>query len=365
MLTNNPFTPVFGSEPSILAGRNRLISDVVDGLDNGPGDPNRVTIFTGPRGSGKTVILAKIASEAEQLGWLGIHATAAHGMLDSLLEQTMEKAEEFISGLPKSRITGVQAGGFGVARQIEPSRKRSWRSQMSEHIDKLNALPIGLLITVDEVTSRESEMITLVTTFQHFIRENKNVALIMAGLPNNVIQMFQHDSISFLRRAFLRPLSSVDIPEVRIAIRKTVEIGGKSIAPDALELAANETNGFPFMIQLVGYHMFNQAVAHKKISVQDVRDGVEIARADMKHMVIDATLHDLSELDLKFLTAMAQDEGYSRISDIAKRMDTSSANAGYYRRRLIELGIITPVGRGRVAINIPLLKDWLSKHYTI
>ncbi|MDR2611190.1 MAG: ATP-binding protein [Clostridiales Family XIII bacterium] len=364
MIVNNPFTPVFGSEPSILAGRNRLISDVVSGLENGPGDPHRVTIFTGPRGSGKTVLLAKIASEAEQLGWLGIHATATRGMLDSLLEQTREKAAEFVEDSAKSHITGVQVGGFGVTRQIAPSSKRSWRSQISEYLDKLNALHIGLLITVDEVTSREDEMITLITTFQHFIREKRNVALIMAGLPNNVIQMFQHDSISFLRRAFLRPLSSVDIPEVRIAIRKTVEIGGKTIAPDALELAANETNGFPFMIQLIGYHMFNQAT-QKKISAQDVRDGVEIARADMKHMIIDATLRDLSELDLKFLIAMAQDEGDSRMSDIAKRMDTSPANAGYYRRRLIELGIITPVGRGRVSINIPLLKDWLSKHTTL
>jgi hypothetical protein len=58
---NNPFTPTFGSIPLHLAGRERLISDVLNGLKNDPGDPNRATIHIGARGSGKTVLLTKIA----------------------------------------------------------------------------------------------------------------------------------------------------------------------------------------------------------------------------------------------------------------------------------------------------------------
>jgi hypothetical protein len=63
-MLNNPFTPTFGSEPVLLAGRERYIDDVLSGLKNRPGDPNRTTIFTEPRGSGKTVLLSRIASEA-------------------------------------------------------------------------------------------------------------------------------------------------------------------------------------------------------------------------------------------------------------------------------------------------------------
>jgi hypothetical protein len=72
----NPFTPTFGSIPMLMAGRDRLISAVLNGLRNGPGDPNRATIFTGARGSGKTVLLTKIANEAAVIGWIHTNGRA-------------------------------------------------------------------------------------------------------------------------------------------------------------------------------------------------------------------------------------------------------------------------------------------------
>jgi hypothetical protein len=358
-MKGNPFTPLFGNEPPILAGRNRYIEDVLTGLENGLGDPNRVTIFTGPRGSGKTVLLAKIASEAESMGWIAIHASALPGILDLFVEQTLEKAKEFIPAKARFEITGIQAMGIGVTREIASEPKLSWRTQMGKYIEMLNEQGIGLLFTVDEVTAKEKGMVTLVDAFQHFVREKRDVAMIMAGLPNNVIQLFQHDSISFLRRAFRRNLDAISIPEVKAAVKKTVELTGRTINADALSTASAATQGFPFMIQLIGYHMFNQS-KKKKIILDDAVSGIEIARADMENMIIDSTLRELSDNDLKFLKAMAGDDGDSRIADIIKRMDVSAAHAGYYRRRLIELGIISPVGRGKVAINLPMLKDRLT-----
>jgi Cdc6-like AAA superfamily ATPase len=362
MTAANPFTPIFGNEPPILAGRTRLIQDVLAGLENGPGDPNRATIFTGPRGSGKTVLLTKIAEDAEQIGWVSVRVVAADGMLDILLEQLERNRVGFIPPEQRSHITGVQAAGFGVTRQVEPKRELSWYSKMDTYLDYLAEAGVGLLITVDEVTSRVKELILLISHFQQFVSAKRNVALIMAGLPNNVIQMFQHESISFLRRAFLRTLEPISKAEVGVVMRKTVELGGKTIKKETLGIAAEATEGFPFMIQLVGYHMFNQA-SEKTITDVDVTDGIEIARADMEHMIIDATIKDLSDMDLKFLIAMLEDQGESRMASITKRLDTSSSNAGYYRKRLINLGIITPVGRGKVSMNIPLLRDWLIERY--
>ena len=37
----NPFTPTFGRVPYALAGRDELIDDVMEGLANQPGDPDR------------------------------------------------------------------------------------------------------------------------------------------------------------------------------------------------------------------------------------------------------------------------------------------------------------------------------------
>ena len=63
----NPFTPVFGNEPPILGGRSQLIDNAIKGLEGEPGEPNRITVFTGPRGSGKTVLLNAISDIAKRM----------------------------------------------------------------------------------------------------------------------------------------------------------------------------------------------------------------------------------------------------------------------------------------------------------
>ncbi|GHU66024.1 ATPase AAA [Clostridia bacterium] len=360
MMYKNPFTPVFGNEPPILAGRQRMIQDVITGLDNGPGDPNRVTIFTGPRGSGKTVLLATIAAAAESMGWISVHATAMPGMLDMLIEQIEEKGAEFLSVEQSGGVTGVQVSGFGITRELPDRKSVSFRTRASRYLKELEEQHIGLLITVDEVSADVPEMITLIDSFQHFIRERREIALLMAGLPNNVLQMFQHESISYLRRAFRKRLDSVSIPEVRMAIEDTVKLTGRTIDREALSVASEATNGFPFLIQLVGFYMFSQS-DRKKISLEDAERGIEIAKIDMERMIIDSTVRALSDRDMDFLEAMSRDEEYSNISDVAKRIGASASLASHYKRRLAEQGIISSVGRGKIAFNIPMLKTWLRE----
>ena len=181
---NNPFTPTFGSIPLQLAGRGGIIRDILDGLDNGPGDPYRATIFVGARGSGKTVLLAKIAEEASANGWISVNVNADHGMLDELLIQIRDNAKDILAPETLSHITSISVAGVGVSRKVEQSsRKTTWRSEMTSIITELNDKNVGLLITVDELDARIDELRTVISTFQHFVRERRDVAIIMAGLP--------------------------------------------------------------------------------------------------------------------------------------------------------------------------------------
>jgi hypothetical protein len=354
----NPFTPVFGSEPPFLGGRERLIGDVLKGLDNGFGNPNRITIFTGPRGSGKTVLLSRIVTEAEAKGWIGVQVSAETGMLADLMDQVEKRAEAFIAPKPAGRLTGFTVAGVGVTRQIQPEAQRGWRIQMEAHLDRLAERDVGLIFSIDEVKASVQELEAFISTFQFFIREKRNVALIMAGLPGNVLQMFQLDSISFLRRAFRRELNPIVLPEVRAVMRETIEMAARRIETPALQKAAEQTKGLAFVIQLIGYHVFNQS-NNKMITMSDVDNGIIDAKADMESMILEATLFDLSDVDRQFLLAMAQDEAVSRIADIAERMGVNSQYADAYRRRLIARGIIGPSGRGRLVFAMPMLRELL------
>jgi len=349
-------------EPLFLAGREQIIDEFVNGLEAGFGDPNHCTIIIGPRGSGKTVLLSKIAAEAGKCGWVSANVTAIQGMLNDIVEQSVLNGSEFLPPKSKQRLTGLSAFGVSISTATVEQPALSWRAKMTEILRVLNDQNIGLLITVDEVDASFDEMVTLVSCYQHFIRENRSVALLMAGLPGKVLQMFSDKTISFVRRAFQQRLDKVPTEDVKTSMRRTIEASGRTIATAALDKAASLTEGFPFLIQLVGYHIWKQSPFSKEITALDVEAGINSSIEAMDQMILETTVLELSELDVAFLKAMALDTGASRISEIVRRLGTSSAKAGQYRLRLIKQGVIEPYGRGKIQFALPLLRDYLRRH---
>jgi hypothetical protein len=354
----NPFTPTFGSEPLFLAGRDLMIDEVLDGLANRSGDPNRSTLFVGPRGSGKTVLLAKIAELAQAQGWVAARVTTAPGMAERLLEQIRRAGQGLLEPAAKSRLTSVNVSGFGATRQIV-SQGSTWGERFTRLVEELNSRSVGLLVAVDEVATDNPDLAALATEYQQMVTDKREVALLMAGLPGKVGQLLRADSISFLRRAFQRRLDAVTRQDAAEAIERTFEASGRAVEPAALEYAAAATGGYPFLIQLVGYHLWRAAPQDGPAGARDAERAAAAAQADMDRMIFDTTIRELSKRDLEFLVAMTTDPDESTMREIAGRMGASPSLAGKYRRRLIEQGLIGDAGRGRVRFELPMLRSYL------
>ena len=85
-LVSNPFKPSAGSNPPLLVGRQEVIADLESGIAEGPGAPGRVTILTGARGVGKTVMLSEAGVVALRNGWISIDETASPGLIGRVTE---------------------------------------------------------------------------------------------------------------------------------------------------------------------------------------------------------------------------------------------------------------------------------------
>lgn len=196
----NPFTPSFGKVPPILAGRKILIGEFEQAFSLNPNDPNLCSLFSGPRGVGKTVLMSHLARKAEASGWISANVTARPGMLEDILERTMDAANEFIERPSFKRLTSVSISSlFSASWEYRNSDSGNWRTRMSRILDVLAEYSIGLLITIDEIDPNLEELIDFSATFQHFVREDRKVALFMAGLPVNVSALLSDKSVSFLR----------------------------------------------------------------------------------------------------------------------------------------------------------------------
>ena len=235
----NPFTPSFGKVPPILAGRKILIGEFEQAFSLNPNDPNLCSLFSGPRGVGKTVLMSHLARKAEASGWISANVTARPGMLEDILERTMDAANEFIERPSFKRLTSLSISSlFSASWEYRNSDSGNWRTRMSRILDVLAEYSIGLLITIDEIDPNLEELIDFSATFQHFVREDRKVALFMAGLPVNVSALLSDKSVSFLRRAAQHQLGRIEDADIIDAFRETIEEAGKSIGDDALSLAA-------------------------------------------------------------------------------------------------------------------------------
>ena len=186
-------------------------------------------------------------------------------------------------------------------------------------------------------------------------------ALVVAGLPSAVSGLLNDRVLTFLRRAEPHQLVDVPLPAVRDALYETITESGRTIAEDALDLATFATGGYPFMIQLVGYHCWREAEGDV-IDLSAAKEGIAAARKRLGSTVHATALADLSEVDRTFLLAMAQDDGPSAIRDIAARMHVSADYVNVYRARLIDAMMIEPTGRGQVEFAVPYLREYLREH---
>jgi hypothetical protein len=357
----NPFKPTAGARPPLLIGRADMRQDFAESIENGPGAPGLLSIFTGPRGIGKTVMLGEIEDEALEHGWVVISETATAGLITRIASAVRSAAEELGDGPAGRRITGVTLGVVRVDTQLPPVPEIHWRRQITELLVKLSAQDTGLLISIDEIHAVDrTELSEIAAVVQHLIRESLPIGLVLAGLPKAVEDLLNEGVSTFLRRAEKYDLHRTSIDEVAEAFRDTFSESGVSISDRHLRQLAEATGGYPFLIQLVGYHVWSQA-RHSGATVTDqaLAAGIQKARRRMGATVLQSAYSALSDVDQSYLLAMAEDDGPSSTTTIAERLGVNLVYGGQYRLRLLAAGVIETTSRGYVDFAVPTFREFL------
>jgi DNA-binding transcriptional ArsR family regulator len=339
------------------------MEDCTEALSSPVGHPGRASLLIGQRGFGKTSLLIEFAEIASELGYVTARVTANEQMLDEILQIIQSNGAKYIKERKKT-LSGISAGAlgfsFGLTFTEETERQFGFRVKLAMLLDKLAAYDKGVLLLIDEVQSTSPQMRELAATFQHLVGEEKNIAIVMAGLPSAISSVLNDEILTFLNRANKIYLDAIPEPEVFGFYLDCFTQLGVEIAEKPLSALAKAADGYPFMLQLLGYH------ALKLANGKGVIDG-KITRAAIRHSVaglIDSVhkpcLNPLSDKDIEFLNAMAPDDNGSAMADIQERLGVSQGYVQMYRKRLMDSGVVDSVRRGKLEIVVPYLREYLN-----
>lgn len=353
---HNPFRPTAGAEPPRIIGRDGVALEFSEGLQAGVGAPARLMRITGPRGSGKTVLLCELRERASEQGWNTVQIAASAHLLQDLFDQIDEE-------LPvESASVGINVG-VASARVNLASHQRGIRSQLKDAAQKGK----GLFIAIDEVQDAPIEdMQTIASTVQLLIGEKVNIAVAFAGLPAGVMDLINGKALTFLRRALPVELIDINQVEVALSLQDSFKATDLTLEGDCLSKAAKATKGYAYLIQLVGYSVWQRANLnrdiHDVVSADDVETGIALASARFHDAVHEPEIAGLSELEIRYLFAMSEDRRTSKTSDIAGRMGKKANEISGVRSKLLQREVIQVPRRGYVEFSIPYLREYLLEN---
>ncbi|OYO13142.1 ATP-binding protein [Enemella evansiae] len=371
--TRNPFQPSFGVSPPLLSGRDEILDSFGEGLDHGPGAPARAILLEGQRGTGKTVLLNELEATAAEAGWLVISDEAGAGFLERLTQTHLPALlEEWDPRGPRRRLLGGGLGSVGqISTQVSERHQpqptmRTQLALLTDIVAENNRdadVPVGVLITLDEIHAGSlDELDEFGGQYQLLRREGRELAFAAAGITTDIDTLIRSKRVTFLQRAQRHQLTNLTPSEAAEALQVPIAEAGGAITPDALEHAVTASEGYPYVIQAIGYRAWHLARG-ATIEHSHVAGGVTWAGERLGDQVHEPALRGTTPREKQFLCAMAVDDGPAASASIRQRLGLSASHVSNLGQSLQEKGLVTKLERGRFDYLLPRLREHLRTQY--
>ena len=251
----NPYTPGAGRYPVCLAGRDPERTAFAKALrDIGDADAPECHVLYGPRGNGKTVLLADLCRRAAREG---IRMLDLAGRPEGLIVGKAP-AEGW---LQKSRSRfRVGTSGTGVSGSM---RTREWRRLFPpEALPELVAESSnGLLVTLDEAHAAPSGALgTLLSSAQMLRKDGRPLLLALAGTPG-LKSALEKERATFWNRSKRLALGLLSAGACAEILEETGKVAGLAYRPEALETLVGAGDRYPYFVQLYGEAAWERAAA--------------------------------------------------------------------------------------------------------
>lgn len=382
----NPYAPGAGSQPPELTGRDEILRRTRVTLERVKlGRSSKSFMLVGLRGVGKTVLLNKIQTIAEEGGFIATLIEVPESKsLPALLVPVLRKilfrldTKEKVNVAVKrgmmvlrsfANAVKVNIGEIEVGLEIEPERGTADSGDLEHDLPDLleavgnaaKARQTAIAIIIDELQYiDEEEFSALIMAVHRVAQKQLPIVIIGAGLPQLV--GLAGKSKSYAERLFDYPVvDALSKRDAIAAIDEPAKREGVEYTPEALEAIATLTHGYPYFIQEWGYHSWNKASA-SPITGRDVNEATKVAIASLDESFFRVRFDRVSPREKDYLFAMASlGTGPHRSGDIALELDVAVESIAPVRSSLIKKGMIYSPAHGDTAFTVPLFNEYLDR----
>lgn len=382
----NPYAPGAGTLPPELVGRDEIIERAAIALDRfRAGRAARCLLLVGLRGVGKTVLLTRIAQEAEARGFIVISIEVPEKRslpailipqiriallkLDKLSAagEVVKKALKALGGFVNAMKIKYDDIEFGVDLGSDPGVADSGDLEQDlmdlfTHVGRAaKEKNTAVAFFIDELQYvKEDQFASLITTLHKCAQNQLPIAMIGAGLPQ--LLGLAGRAKSYAERLFeyqeLGPLSD---SEAKLALVVPAQKLGVRYEEGALKEILSQTKAYPYFLQEWGKYSWHCA-SQNTITGADAISATELAISELDAGFFRVRFDRLTPAEKKYLRAMAElGAGPHRSGDIARLLDKEVQTVAPVRATLISKGMIYSPSHGDTGFTVPLFDGYMKR----
>ncbi|MBO6119427.1 MAG: ATP-binding protein [Lachnospiraceae bacterium] len=340
---NNPFSLTFGREPKNLINTYEQFDEITGSfLMENP--VSNAYLITGVRGSGKTVLLTSLQKYFDNLkDWVVLDLNTETDMLEYLASNIYEKSSIKFQLMKKEFSFSFKGVSVSIAGEKPISNVVTLLEKLLDITKKHKK---KVLICIDDIYSNPNVK-AFVQQFQILLRKDYPIFLLMTGLYENVRNLQNEKSLTFLYRAPQVRMNTLSLISIAESFEK--ELG---VTKEEAVKMSKLTKGYAYAYQVLGYILFD---AKKKKLDEDAINKFDVY---LREYVYEKIYFDMPTNEKTVIIAMVNSKE-KKLSEIIKYTKINREKMSQYRDKLIKKGIIISVGWGKIDFALPRFREYV------
>ena len=383
MFKINPYRPGAGLMPGYIAGRDEDIQNVEQMFEALTLNiPTQSIIFSGLRGVGKTVLINKLQSIAEEKGIFCRHIEIEER--NDFISQIAECSQAFLRTVSakekfkhlvqkpldaiKSLMISFNSNDntFSLSLQdrelyLSNNLTQSLTDVFTTIGETAQKTETPICFFIDEIQyMKQNQLGSLIAALHRTNQLGYPVMVVGAGLPK--IYKMLSDEKSYSERLFLyKQVDSLTYDQSKKAIEEPAKKFHVSYTEDAVAKIIDITKGYPFFIQQLCQIVYKKTDSDK-IEFSNVESCIAEFLKTLDEGFFKSRYERCAQTDKKFVFAMVKcGELPCTISNVAKNLHKNVNSISTTRAQLINKGIIYPVRYKELDFTVPEFAGYIQR----